>query len=311
MALSSASYNGDGVTTNFVIPFPYTAPTEIKVYVDSAEVTPSDISGGSVILAVAPSGASLVMITRTTDLSSRKVDFESAALLTEKNLDDANIQLFHAMQEAYDKALGSLTLNSDGNFTANGKRISNVGDPTDAQDAATKYYVDTSPNSAKVAAEAAASQAEFYRNQLATATIILHDLAYGQGGYATYDPATGQMDMYIPEGPAGPTGAQGPAGPAGPTGSQGIQGVQGVQGPEGPAGPEGNQGPVGPDGNQGPAGPQGIQGTQGPLGPTALGLAFGRFVIDPATGILQCQYYGDTNDNDFTINSNGELEVTY
>jgi hypothetical protein len=45
------------------------------------------------------------------------------------------------------------------------------------------------------------------------------------------------------------------------------------------------------------------------MGSTPLGLAFGHFGID-ANGTLQIEFYGSGNDNDFSINSDGELLVT-
>ena len=139
-----------------------------------------------------------------------------------------------------------------------------------------------------------------------------------------------------PEGPTGPEGPRGPAGPTGPEGPMGPQGEQGPRGPEGPIGPEGPRGPIGPEGPAGPQGPigpvgpegpagppgpegprgpqgipgpQGDKGPQGDMGPTALGLAFGGFLID-GDGYLACQYYGDANEHDFNIGPDGVLEVT-
>lgn len=119
-------------------------------------------------------------------------------------------------------------------------------------------------------------------------------------------------------GPQGPTGSQGPIGSTGPTGADGPQGNQGptgLQGPTGPqgltglTGPTGPQGPTGDTGPQGPTGNQGPQGAQGNMGSTPLGLAFGRMGIS-STGVLQVEYYGDADDNDFTINANGQLIVS-
>jgi hypothetical protein len=45
------------------------------------------------------------------------------------------------------------------------------------------------------------------------------------------------------------------------------------------------------------------------MGSTPLGLAFGKFGIT-ADGILQMEYYGDADDNDFTINADGYLSVS-
>ena len=114
------------------------------------------------------------------------------------------------------------------------------------------------------------------------------------------------------QGPAGATGPQGPVGsqgPIGPTGSEGPIGATGATGSQGPQGIQGNLGDKGPTGDQGPVGPTGPTGSQGPMGTSPLGLSFGRFVLNVSTGVLSVEYYGDADDQDFSINSNGELEV--
>lgn len=116
-----------------------------------------------------------------------------------------------------------------------------------------------------------------------------------------------------PMGPTGNTGPQGPVGsqgPIGPTGQEGPIGATGPTGPQGPQGIQGSLGDKGPTGDQGPIGPTGSTGNQGPMGTSPLGLSFGKFSIDAATGVLSIEYYGDADDQDFSINSNGELEVT-
>ena len=105
------------------------------------------------------------------------------------------------------------------------------------------------------------------------------------------------------QGPAGPQGVTGETGLQGPRGVQGVQGIQGETGPQGPQGIQGEVGPAGPTGDKGPT------GDQGPMGSTPLGLAFGHFSIN-SDGILQIEFYGEANDNDFTIDANGFLTVT-
>ncbi len=130
---------------------------------------------------------------------------------------------------------------------------------------------------------------------------------------------TGNAGPMGPTGPQGTKGDTGDTGPQGPVGSQGPIGATGQEGPIGATGPTGAQGPQGiqgslgdkgPTGDQGPIGPTGSTGNQGPMGTSPLGLSFGKFSIDAATGVLSIEYYGDADDQDFSINSNGELEVT-
>ena len=53
------------------------------------------------------------------------------------------------------------------------------------------------------------------------------------------------------------------------------------------------------------------KGDTGAAGPTgSAGLAFGQFSIEPVTGMLSVNYYHAADEQDFSINSNGELEVT-
>lgn len=201
--------------------------------------------------------------------------------------------------------------------------------------------------SAKNDAETAATNASTYLGQLTNLNITYNelDLSISSTGYVTYDVNTGTAAFYVPEGPQGPQGSQGPTGNTGPTGATGGAGPTGPQGSQGPkgdtgsVGPTGLQGPTGATGATGPrgligptgqtgatgatgaTGPQGSTGAQGPtgnqgptgaqgnMGATPLGLAFGRMQITSA-GILQMEYYGSANDNDFSINSSGILTVT-
>lgn len=130
--------------------------------------------------------------------------------------------------------------------------------------------------------------------------------------------ATGSQGPQGTAGIAGAGGATGAVGSAGPAGIQGITGATGFTGPTGPLGPTGNTGPTGPigptgltgsTGLQGSVGPTGVQGATGNMGSTPLGFAFGEFYVD-ADGILCAQYYGSGNTNDFSIDSNGYLNVT-
>ena len=157
MAFSYHNYTGDGTTTTFSIPFDFTADSEISVTVDGVAATISSISAGSVILASAPATSTLVQVRRTTDLTARTVDFASGSVLTEEDLDNSNIQLFHAAQETLDAVGDTISLSLTNTWDAGGNIITNVGTPVSNTDAATKQYADGIVTAATAAATAAAS----------------------------------------------------------------------------------------------------------------------------------------------------------
>ena len=158
MALSYQNYTGDNATTQFSIPFTYQDTAEISVTVDGvAETGLTFPSSSTVQLTSAPATGTLVQVRRSTDLTARAVDFASGSVLTEEDLDDSNIQVYHAAQESVDRAEDSIQLGNDNKWDALGSVIKNVGTPTATTDAATKDYADGISAAAVVLATAAAS----------------------------------------------------------------------------------------------------------------------------------------------------------
>jgi len=144
MAFSYHNYVGDNTTTQFSIPFTYQNTSEISVTVDGvAETGLTFPSSSTVQLTSAPATGTLVQVRRTTSLAARAVDFASGSVLTEEDLDDSNIQVFHAAQESTDLAGDSIQLGNDNKWDAQSSVIKNVGTPTASTDAATKGYTDT------------------------------------------------------------------------------------------------------------------------------------------------------------------------
>ena len=160
MAFSYHNYTGDNTTTQFSIPFTYQDTAEISVTVDGvAETGLTFPSSSTVELTSAPATGTLVQVRRTTSLTARAIDFASGSVLTEEDLDNSNIQVFHAAQEAIDTSNDSITLTPANRWDAGGSVINNVGTPTSNTDAATKAYADGISAAAAAAAVLAANAA--------------------------------------------------------------------------------------------------------------------------------------------------------
>lgn len=160
MPFSYKDYTGDGSTTTFSITFDYQKESEISVTVDGVAQSGFTFpSSTQVQLTTAPASSTLVRIRRTTALASREVDFASGSVLTEEDLDNSNIQVFHAAQEAIDTSNDAISLDDDDKWDAQSKVIKNVATPVNGTDAANKTYIDTQTTSAATSATNAANSA--------------------------------------------------------------------------------------------------------------------------------------------------------
>ncbi len=131
---------------SYTFPFPYIEQSHISVSVDGVTKTLNthytftdsntiEFTAGNI-----PVDTSIVIrIARQTDAGGRLVEFSNTGL----DADDLNLsakQNFYIAQESIDTANANITKGVDGSTTVNG-RLSDVFDPIDDQDAATKAYV--------------------------------------------------------------------------------------------------------------------------------------------------------------------------
>ena len=128
----------------------------IEVYNDTTKLTETtnytlDTSNTDVILKVNTfTPGTTISVYRISKKDTRAIDFQNASVLTEADLDNSAFQTFHIAQEALDTAEQSITADADGTFDANNKRLKNVADPLNDQDAATKAWVNSNANVATV-----------------------------------------------------------------------------------------------------------------------------------------------------------------
>ena len=141
--LARVSYTADGTTPTFSFSFSYIAKSHVKAYVDNVEDTgitfPTD---SSITLSSTPANGAVVLIQRVTPTDARLVDFQDGSVLTSADLDQSADQNFNIAQETKDEVQSKLGTDASDRFDANNKRIINVANPVDNQDAVTKYYLE-------------------------------------------------------------------------------------------------------------------------------------------------------------------------
>ena len=173
MASTIANYQGNGSTTDFNVPFDYLAKKFVKVTVDSREKLGGDygdttkdyffVDKTTIRFNTAPASGTEIIIRRYTSATDRIVSFKDASVLKAKDLDVSTIQTIHIAEEGRDIINDALIVDKEGNWDAKGKRIVNVGDPIDDNDAITlKFYKDDANGAyqSKLDAEAARDAAK-------------------------------------------------------------------------------------------------------------------------------------------------------
>ncbi|ARO29955.1 phage T7 tail fiber protein [Rhizobium sp. NXC14] len=168
MALAYAQSLGDGVTTIFTVPFPYISKTHVQVKVDGVAVAYTWLSPTSVQITPAPGVDKIVDRRRVTPRDTLLVDFVDGSTLVESDLDLSALQVFYLAQESFDLGEASLGVTEDGSFSALGRRISNVLTPTQANDVATKQFVEDGVTSGVNIATQKAAEASAYAVAAAT-----------------------------------------------------------------------------------------------------------------------------------------------
>ena len=161
MANSFVQYTGDGSTTAFSITFDFIDAAHLACTVNGVGTSYTLSSGNTVAtLGSAPANGAAIQFTRTSSQGTRLTDYVAGSVLKESDLDTDSKQGFFMGQEAIDTAANTIQQDiSDFNWTAGNKKIKNVTNPTLAQDAATKNYVDTGVTSQVVQATSQATAA--------------------------------------------------------------------------------------------------------------------------------------------------------
>lgn len=157
MALSFNAYVATSGQTEFAFTFPVLSTDHVKVQLNGADIATYTVSlspSPKITLTTGATAGSIVKVYRLTPGRSdapnnvNLVNFVNGSVLSEEDLDKSNQQLLYLIQEAQDTGGGALPYDSaigswNANYSGQTKKIFGISNPTNAQDAATKAYVDT------------------------------------------------------------------------------------------------------------------------------------------------------------------------
>ena len=171
MANTIIIYQGDGSTTDFVVPFDYLRKSFVRVFLDRSQ----ELVGGATndvnsdyyfvdpttirLRKIVPTVNQEITIRRFTSATDRVASFRDGSVLYAKDLDTSQVQAYHIAEEGRDVANEALNRDKFDNWDALNKRITNVGDPIDPKDATNKAYVDKIENDAGIHADSARASA--------------------------------------------------------------------------------------------------------------------------------------------------------
>ena len=147
MATTYVDYTATAAQTDFAFTFPYLEDEHVVVEIDGVATTAFSIVTTPSTKIVLDSGATAgqkVRVRRKSQPDTDLVDFENGSVLTESELDRAylhNRYLNEEISELNDASLQKAVGSDD--WDAKNQKLTNLADPTEAQDAATKNYVDT------------------------------------------------------------------------------------------------------------------------------------------------------------------------
>lgn len=141
MPLSYEVLPGNGVDNQFNVSINYLDQSHIAVYIDGVEDTGFTwVNATRLQTSTTPANGANVKISRTTprEKANRLVDWEGNGVITEANLDSSDLQVLYIAQEAFDQLGDVLGVGNDAiNWDAESKKILNVANGTDSQDACT------------------------------------------------------------------------------------------------------------------------------------------------------------------------------
>ena len=122
MAITKASYTGNGSTTLYSFTFPYLETSDIKVTVNGVITTAYSFANATTIqFNTAPANGAAILIYRRTDTDASKAQFFAGSSIRSENLNDNQTQVLYSVQEWQDQTWDKIdgTLDSTESWVSN------------------------------------------------------------------------------------------------------------------------------------------------------------------------------------------------
>ena len=146
MAITYVDYIATASQTDFLFNFDYLEDEHVKVEIDGVATTDFTIvttPSNKIVLNTGATAGQIVRVQRVSQPDLNLVDFVNGSVLTESELDRAYLHNRYLAEESAEQNDVSMRLTAGATgFDALNKKIFNVVDPVNDQDAATKNYVD-------------------------------------------------------------------------------------------------------------------------------------------------------------------------
>lgn len=147
MPITYVDYTATAAQTDFAFSFPYLEDEHVIVQIDGSATTDFSIvttPSTKIVLDTGATAGQVVRVSRVSQPDQNLVDFVNGSVLTESELDRAYLHNRYLAEESAEQNDVSLRVKEGGGgFDGLNKRLLNLSDPVDTQDAATKNYVDT------------------------------------------------------------------------------------------------------------------------------------------------------------------------
>jgi hypothetical protein len=147
VAYSYVQYTGNGATTNYAIPFSYLDSSHIKVRVNGVITAFTLLNSSTVQISPAPLAGTIIDIRRETPKDSAPVNFTDGSVLLEKDLDLLAAFNLYTAQESADGVQDAIVKDTTGVWDAQSRRIKDVANPVNANDAVNKNWAETAMSS--------------------------------------------------------------------------------------------------------------------------------------------------------------------